>query len=108
MDRKSIRDKVLTQKPRSVIVTLQDGMQIEVRQLTVGQTIDAANEQDTKKRMATYLALCCYVPGTNETLFDMNDIEALMNLPAGGYYQQLIEAVNTQLLPEQMEEAGKG
>lgn len=107
MNRKSIRDKILTQKPRKVIVTLDDGETIEVRQLTVGETIDSANEPDTKKRMASYLINCCYVPGTSERIFEDNDFDVLMGLPAGGYYQKLIDAINSQLLPEQLEEAGK-
>jgi hypothetical protein len=107
MDRKSIRDKILTQKGKAIIVRLDDGMEIEVRQLSVGQMIDSANEADTKKRMAAYLINCCFVPGTQERVFDNNDFDVLMGLPAGGYYQKLIDAINSQLLPEQLEEAGK-
>jgi len=105
--RNELRGKILSQKGRRTVIELEDGVEVEIRQLKVGQMIDNANESDTKKRMAKYLIECCYVPGTDERIFEDTDFDVLMGMPAGGYYQKLIDTINTQLLPEQLEEAGK-
>lgn len=106
--RNDLRGKILGQKSRKIIIELDDGQKVEVRQMTVGQMIDSAADPDTKKRMARYLVECCFVPGTEDKIFEPSDFDVLMGLPAGGYYQKLIDAINSQLLPEQLDEAGNG
>lgn len=90
-----LRAKILGDKPKSSIVTLDDGVQIEVRQTTVGSMLDAIGIEDTKARMAQMLVISCFVPGTNDPLFEVTDLELIMGLPSGGYYQKLIDAMNS-------------
>lgn len=94
--RDAIRNKVLAGRPKSTIVKLDDGTEIEVRQGRVGDMLDAITTEDPKKRMASLLILACYVPGTNEKVFDDTDYDTLMNLPSGGVFSQLTEAISSQ------------
>ena len=101
-----LRAKVLGQQVKRIVVDIE-GLPIEVRQMNVGQMLDAVNEEDNKRRMARYLIDCCYVPDTEEKVFDEADIDVLMEMPAGGYYTQIMNKINEQLLPKQLEVAGK-
>jgi hypothetical protein len=105
--RDSIRGKILDEKIRRIVVELDDSTQVEVRQMSIGQMLDAVNETDNKKRMASYLISCCFVPGTEDPVFEAQDFDVLMGLPAGGYYQKLMDAINKQLLPAELKAAGK-
>ena len=90
-----LRAKVLGDKPKSNVVTLDDGVQVEVRQTTVGSMLDAINIEDSKQRMAQMLVISCYVPGTEDQLFEAADIDTILAMPSGGYYQKLIDAMNS-------------
>lgn len=105
--RNKLRAKVLSERLKSFTVTLEDGVQVEVRQTTVGQMLNTIEEQDLKKRMVRILIESCYVPETGEKLFDMEDADVLTDMPAGGYYQKLMDAVNERALPKLHEEAKK-
>jgi hypothetical protein len=104
--RDKIRAKVLSEQIKRVIVEIE-GTQIEVRQMSVGQMLDSISVEDGKARMAQYLIDCCFVPGTEDKVFDSADLDVLMAMPAGGYYAVIMAEVNKQLLPKQLEAAGK-
>jgi hypothetical protein len=105
--RDAVRAKILGEKPGHSAVELDDGSVIEVRQLTVGQMLDTVNETDIKKRMARYLIECCFVPDSEDRVFEEADFDVLMTLPSGGSYQKLMDAINKMLLPVQVGEAKK-
>jgi len=105
--RDGIRAKVLDEKLKKTVVKLDDGAEVEIRQMSIGQMLDAVNETDNRKRMASYLIACCFVPGTEEPVFEDSDFDVLMGLPAGGHYQKLMNVINSQLLPVELKEAGK-
>jgi len=105
--RNQIRTRVLSEKLESSVIELDDGTKIEVRQTSVGQMLDTVNEADLKKRMARLLIDTCYVPSTDEKVFEEADFDVLMTLPSGGTYQKLIDAINKKMLPASLEEAGK-
>lgn len=105
--RDTLRSKILNQKVGSKIVTLDDGLQIEVRQSKVGEMLDAIADEDLKKRMAKQLIMCCYVPGSQDKVFEDADYEVLMDLPSGGYYRQLIDAINEFSIPKAVDAAKK-
>jgi hypothetical protein len=102
-----LRSKILGQKSLSDIVELDDGVQIEIRQASVGQILDAMKTEDNKGRLLGILIDCCYVPGTDERVFDEADVESLASMPSGGYWQKLMDAINKQALPAKIEEAEK-
>lgn len=105
--RDSLRSHILSQKVTSKIVTLEDGFEVEIRQSTVGQMLDNMNLPDVQQRVLSMLIRSCYVPGTEELLFEEADIESLRELPSGGYWQALIDAANSLMLPAQIETAEK-
>lgn len=106
--RAELRAKILNQQISSNIVVLEDGFEVEVRQTSVGNMLDSVKEEDLRKRMFSLLLLCCVAPGTDESIFDATDYEAVMTMPSSGYYQKLIEAVNKQTsLEVKVEEAKK-
>lgn len=105
--RNAIRARVLNQRTKTEIITLEDGIQVEVRQTSVGSMLDSVMEEDLKRRMFKMLMLSCFVPGTDEKLFEEGDFDSVMTMPSGGYYQKLIDAVNEKKLPPQVEVAKK-
>ncbi len=102
-----LRSKILGQKPLTDVVELEDGVQIEVRQSSVGQILDAMKTEDNKIRLLGILVDCCYVPGTDEKVFDAADVDALAQMPSGSYWQKLMDAINKQTLSARIEEAEK-
>lgn len=104
--RDQIRAKILAEQVKRVTVTL-DGMDIEVRQMTVGNMLDSVSVEDRRQQMANYLIECCFVPGTDEHIFEAADLDVLMSMPAGGYYSRLMDEINKQTLGKQIEVAEK-
>lgn len=93
-----IRGAVLnTTAVKSKIVTFF-GQDIEVRQPTLGAVLDATNAADRKDQVVNMLLTYCYVPGTDETVFEEGDRESLINLPFGddvGRMQKAIAELTT-------------
>lgn len=90
---------------RSKIETI-DGDEYEVRQLSVKDRMTVYNKA-TKNGVLDPLQFqiwavisTCFVPGTNEKLFDDTDYESLINQPTGGFLDQLSEAAVLMLNPE--------
>ena len=97
--RDSIRSKLLASKPRKTkIYTTEDGIDIEIRQPTVGQRGRmlkaagiSASQTDIKDIVAMQVAAiveCTYVPG-GERLFDWNDEEVLAGLPTNSWFDEV-------------------
>jgi len=104
--RNALRSKVFATKPRSRIVILGEGVEIEVIQPSVGVMLDSVSEENIKKRIMRMLINSCFVPGTSEPLFEEADFDNLMNMPQGGTYQALIDAVQENMdLPKTVEKA---
>lgn len=106
--RDKLRSKVFSEKAKVILIDLDDGQQIEVRQPTIGMLLDVVSLEDLKSRMSQMLIKTCYVPGTNEKVFDESDKDILMELPQGGVYQKLIDTIQANMnLPAKVEEAAK-
>lgn len=105
--RAELRAKIFGEKRKSRIVTLDDGLQIEVRQTTVGQMMQTVESEDRRERLVRLMVSSCFVPGTNEPLFEMGDVEVIMEMPSGGYYQKLLDAINEGSFERAIEEAKK-
>lgn len=87
--RDDIRKALLDAKPLSRIVTIY-GQKVEIRQSRIGAVLSSI-EDDTgepkkisrKMAFAQLLIAHCYVPGTQEKVFDDADQEVLMEMPFG-------------------------
>lgn len=108
MSRDSIRTAIFAEKVSRSVVTLDNGAEVEVRDGNVGDMLDAISVDDVKKRVARLLINSCYVPGTEEKVFEEADFDSLMELPANGVYKKLMDAVNERAnLDTRTESAGK-
>lgn len=105
--RDAIRSRVFSEKRKVQLVALDDGVQIEVRQTSVGEMLDTVAVEDNKQRLVRLLIAACYVPGTEEKVFEDTDAELIMSMPSGGYYQRLLDAINKDTLDKQAEQAKK-
>ena len=94
LTRDEIRAKALqSQKPKSVECEF-NGITVELRQPTVGEILDAQEETDRKRAITGMMVRYAYVPGTDERVFEMGDLDALMAMPFGEDYLNLNEAIN--------------
>lgn len=103
--RDALRAKILGEKIRSSVIQLDDGLTVEVRENTVGGMFDSLKGEvdgqpsDPKIRMLRMLIASCFVPETDEAIFEEGDLEMLTKMPTGGIYQKLIDAMN-QFMPQ--------
>lgn len=108
MSRDQLRSKIFSEKVKIDLITLDDGQEIEVRQPSVGLLLDVVGIENLKDRMTRMLIESCFVPGTNEKVFEDADRDSLMSLPqgSGGAYQKLIDAIQENMnLPGKVERA---
>lgn len=77
-------------KPATKTITLF-GNDVEIRQPSIGTVIDDA---DKVKNIADILMQYCYVPGTDEKLFDDADRDSLLAMPWGPEFLKAQQAIN--------------
>lgn len=76
----------------SELVTLA-GEEIEIRTPSLGAVLDSREESSTKRMMARMIINYCYVPGTDQQLFESADMEMLLNMPFNREFVKLNEAI---------------
>lgn len=74
-------------KPRSKIVQFMDA-EIELRQPAMSVIMEM-QQSEMETNLVSMLMQYCYVPGTEERLFDEIDYEALVKLPMNDDFQRL-------------------
>lgn len=90
--RDSIRAAILGLKPRSKTISVA-GVTIELRQPPIGEVLagESTKRVDVISKMLTDY---CYVPGTDEKVFDAADVEGILALPFNGEYNKLQAAIS--------------
>lgn len=68
------------------------GAQIEVRQATVGETLDMRLGDDDRPMLIHVLLNYVYVPGTQEKVFSEADVDQLQSLPYGPEMEMVMSA----------------
>lgn len=91
--KESIRATIFGLKPLSKVVNI-GSVDIEVRQPSVGDFLAAGSVGDRKAMMMQMLVEYCYVPGTNEKVFEETDVESLASIPAGLAWMDLTQAID--------------
>lgn len=79
--------------PSSEIVEIKGGVEVEVR----APTIDWEPTEDTEtRRLCEVVARCCFVPGTDERVFDKSHLEPMAKAPdeADGWFAKLLAATH--------------
>lgn len=71
------------------------GQKIEVRQTTLGQTLEAQSNPDREAAVIDVLINRAYIPGTNTRVFEDTDAEQLKNMPFGIDFVRVSQALET-------------
>lgn len=79
-------------KPKSVVIELF-GQQVEVRQPPISEVMKG-QEGNPDEQAARMIIKYCYVPGTDERVFEEGDIPTIMQWPFGDDVIRLQEAIN--------------
>lgn len=93
--RDDIRAAFFGIKTRSLTVNVA-GVDIEVRQPSVKDVMSGATKQGTDNSNIIVKVLIdqCFIPGTDEKVFEETDMDALMATPFGKDWQLLNDAIN--------------
>lgn len=90
--RSALRQALLASKPlRREKVTLF-GTEVELVQQTLGEVL-SIDTSDTKNSVVEVLIRTCYVPGTNEKVFDESDRDELLNWPVDSWLPDVTKAI---------------
>lgn len=81
-----------SRKFKSKLVNIFD-TEVEIRQPSLGEVLDQQDEADQKKALLNILVKYCYVPGTNEKLFEEGDLGAILEWPIDSWFAQVSQAV---------------
>lgn len=92
----AIRDAILSTKAKSRIISAF-GQQIEIRQPTLAAVMSYQNIPDRTDAAAQMLIRYAFVPGTNEQIFDEEDVDAIKGIPFGDDIQRVNDAINEMM-----------
>jgi len=67
-------------KAKSKVITVF-GFEMELKQPTFGDIMDARQIEDTKVQAAHLIINYAYIPGTNERIFEEGDMDAILGWP---------------------------
>lgn len=88
MSRDAIRAALFNQKPRTIEVTAA-GVKLEMRQPSINEMLSLLDIEDKKAQIVFFLIQYCYVPGTNEKVFEPSDQESLLAMPSNATWARL-------------------
>ena len=92
--RDELRSKIFASKAFMTQEITLFGATVELRQPTLGQILSAQEEDDRKVGLLRLLVEYCFVPGTDERVFEDGDLESIMNMP----FSKDIEELNKVML----------
>ena len=88
-----LRAQILASKtPKSKVITFFGG-QIEIRQPKLSDILEARAETDQNARVINILLMYAYVPGTSQKVFEEGDKAALLEMPFGGDFIAVTDAL---------------
>lgn len=94
--KKEIREAILNAKPKTAKVVVF-GQEVEIRQASVAEVLSGKAEGELPDRATAFAELLirfCYVPGTNEKVFDDTDVDVLKTIPLGEDVTGIQDAIN--------------
>lgn len=101
--RDKLRTAILSGRHAKKLIVEAFGIELEIRQPSLGELLDLQDIPDTKGRIIASLINYCYIPGTKEKVFDTTDTDTLLGLPYDENYITLQDAI-TKLTGVDMEE----
>ena len=69
------------------------GAEVEIRQPSLGDILTFQDEVDKQTGLILLLTGYCYVPGTNEKVFEEADADGILNMPFGDDLIKLNEII---------------
>ena len=91
--RDDIRAAIFSGRNAKTLPVTAFGVELEVRQPSMGDILDLQELPDTKSRVVTSLINYCYVPGTKEPVFDSADRDSILALPFDENFEKINEAI---------------
>lgn len=91
--RAELRSKLLSTKQLKKEEVEFFGTKIELRQSTFGDLLKAQSQEDRQSVIIEALLNQAYVPGTDERIFEVGDIETLKTLPFGADFLRVNAAL---------------
>lgn len=91
--RDEIRSRILGIKARTKVLEVA-GVEIELRQPKVEDIVAQDGDVSRNKIVVKMLVDYCFVPGTDERVFEAEDAEAILAIPFGKDWQALNNAIN--------------
>jgi len=95
MTRDEVRAKIFSSENKRFKTKTIDlfGAPVELRQPTLGMILEAQQSGDRKLSLMRLLVDYCYVPGTEEKVFELTDMDSLMAMP----FSEDLMRVNTTI-----------
>ena len=91
--RDELRRKLLSSKERRRELIEIFGEQIEVVQPTLAEVLSVESGPDSKNNIADLMIRYCYVPGTDERVFEDGDKESILEWPMDSWAPVMTAAV---------------
>ena len=104
--RDKIRSAVFSGKKFKTKTIKIFGSKVEIRQPSVGQLMAMEQSDNRQEALISMMVNYCYVPGTNEKVFEKQDKASLLELPVGSWLNDFNEAL-TEMSGLNVEEAEK-
>jgi 2-hydroxy-3-keto-5-methylthiopentenyl-1-phosphate phosphatase len=94
LTRDEYRAKILgtTHAPKSEVVEFF-GMQVELRQASLGEMLEFQQREDGKSAIVSSLIARAFIPGTNVRIFEDTDEAVLMSKPFGADFNRINEVL---------------
>ena len=94
LTREQIRDQLLGHAPKASTKALTlFGIDVELRQPTLGAILDAQETESNRERSAAMIIQYAFVPGTDERVFEPADREMILKWPFNEDVIALQEAI---------------
>lgn len=92
LTRNEIRGKIFSNVKRKSEIIMLFGAEVELRQPTIGEVLKLP-EDDKDEAIIETLLTYCYVPGTDEKVFDEADRDGLKKQPFGPDIERVNKAM---------------
>jgi hypothetical protein len=69
------------------------GQKLEIRQPSLQQILDSSQTEDRKQAVIDIMVGYCYVPGTEEKVFEASDKDMLLSMPFGDDFLKINQTI---------------
>lgn len=91
--RDQIRGSIFASKKLKTKIIDFFGTQIEIRQNSFGQILEASSREDRESAVVEALIANAYVPNTDVKVFEEGDVASLKELPFGADFMRVNKAI---------------